>query len=64
MNQTIQNQATDPRPEVSVGHVGLATKSIKSSLEFFPMIGMRLVASMPNLAILELRGKKVLTQIQ
>lgn len=56
MNQLNTNHAADPRPEVSIGHVGLAASSFQSSLKFFQMIGMRLVASMPNFAILELRG--------
>lgn len=56
MNKVKDNQSADLRPEVSVGHVGLATSCLNSSAEFFQMIGMRLVANMSNLAILELRG--------
>ena len=56
MNQVEETRAVDPRPEVSIGHVGLSSSDFHSSLKFFQMIGMRLVASMPNMAILELRG--------
>ena len=46
----------DPRPPVWVGHVLLDTGDFDQTLKFFEFIGMRSVARMDALAVLELRG--------
>ncbi len=56
MNHSTHTIKPDPRPEVSVGHVGLTAHNFEASLEFFKMIGMRLVVSLSDFAVLELRG--------
>lgn len=46
----------DARPSVAIGHVGLAVHDFSASLEFLKNLGIRQVAHMPGMAILELRG--------
>ncbi|MEO0881726.1 MAG: VOC family protein [Pseudomonadota bacterium] len=50
------NHSKDTRPEVWVGHVSLKVRDFRQSLGFFNLIGMRQVARMPGLAVMELRG--------
>ena len=56
MKQIVQKFEKDLRPDVWIGHVGLATNDLEASVDFFRIIGMRIVVSMPQFAILELRG--------
>lgn len=46
----------EDRPEVWVGHISLKVRDFRQSLAFFNLIGMRQVARMPGLAVMELRG--------
>jgi len=46
----------DLRPPVWVGHVVLETDRIEESGEFMRKVGMRLIVSRPEVAVLELRG--------
>lgn len=46
----------DDRPPIWIGHVSLDTPTFEESLAFFVGLGMRQVAKMDNLAVLELRG--------
>ena len=47
---------TDQRPAVWVGHIAMHTTRVTESSEFMQSIGMRLVTSDDNFALLELRG--------
>ena len=49
-------ETTDVRPDISIGHLGLRVSHFKASFEFFKLVGARVVAQMPSMAILELRG--------
>ncbi len=47
----------DPRPPVWVGHIGPhVVDDLDASLEFYAKLGMRVVAQMASMAVLELRG--------
>ena len=47
----------DPRPPVWVGHIGPhIVDNLDEALEFYVKLGMRVVAEMPHMAVLELRG--------
>ena len=47
----------DPRPPVWVGHIGPhAVDDLDAALDFYVKLGMRVVAEMPRMAVLELRG--------
>lgn len=46
----------DPRPCVAIGHVSIAVSDIAALSEFYAAFGMRPVADLGTLAILELRG--------
>lgn len=46
----------DPRPDISIGHVGLKVENLKKSVAFFKLVGGRSVVQMPGMAIIELRG--------
>lgn len=48
--------AADQRPDISIGHLGLRVSKFEESLEFFKLVGARIVVQMPSMAILELRG--------
>ena len=61
MNTTLQHQndsdaAADPRPRFAIGHVGLWADDVDAVADFYEGIGMRSVARMSGMAILELRG--------
>ena len=47
---------SDRRPPVWVGHVGMCTKLVAESTKFMQLVGMRLVASDDDFAVLEMRG--------
>lgn len=47
---------TDQRPAVWVGHIAMHTARVTESCEFMQRIGMRLVTSDDDFALLELRG--------
>jgi len=51
-----KNDATDQRPDISIGHLGLRVSRFAESFEFFKLVGARVVVRMPGMAILELRG--------
>ena len=46
----------DTRSPIWVGHVFLEVAKFRDSYKFFSLLGMRRVARMPGLAVLELRG--------
>ena len=46
----------DDRPRFGIGHVSMPAADIDRLTEFYNGIGMRLVANMDRMAILELRG--------
>ena len=48
--------AGDERPRVWVGHVAMHTPLVDESSKFMQLIGMRLVASGDEFAVLEMRG--------
>ena len=53
------NQKTKPneqRPPVWIGHVAMYSTKVAESCEFMQRIGMRLVTTGDNFALLELRG--------
>ncbi|MDH3634935.1 MAG: VOC family protein [Gammaproteobacteria bacterium] len=47
---------TEKRPPVWIGHVAMHTSSLRESSEFMQLVGMRLIASGDEYAILEMRG--------
>lgn len=47
---------TAERPPVWVGHVAMHTTQIAESSEFMQLVGMRMIASGDEFAVLELRG--------
>ncbi len=49
-------KTTDMRPPVWVGHVGMHTKLVAESSKFMQLVGMRLIASDEDFAVLEMRG--------
>ncbi len=51
-----KQNTTDQRPTVWVGHIAMHTTRITESSEFMQSIGMRLVTSDDDFALLELRG--------
>lgn len=50
------NSSDTTRPPVWVGHVAMHTTQIGESTEFMQLLGMRLIASGDEFAVLELRG--------
>jgi catechol-2,3-dioxygenase len=46
----------DSRPPVWVGHVAMYTKLVTESSKFMQLVGMRLMASDEDFAVLEMRG--------
>ena len=50
------NNDVDPRPPVWVGHVAMYSASVAESSKFMQQIGMRLIASGDEFAVLEMRG--------
>lgn len=46
----------DERPPIWIGHVSMNTNAFEELLAFFVALGMRQVATMDDLAVLELRG--------
>ena len=54
--EKVSDLYSDPRPDVWVGHISLKVNDFRQSLAFFNLIGMRQVARMPGLAVMELRG--------
>ena len=50
------SKALTEKPDVWVGHISLNTKYFEQSIQFFEDVGMRCVAKMPDLCVLELRG--------
>lgn len=50
------DRAADERPRFAIGHVGLGATDVDAAADFYEAIGMRGVARMPGMAILELRG--------
>lgn len=46
----------DKRPPVWVGHVAMVTDAMAESTEFMQLVGMRLIASGDDFAVLEMRG--------
>ena len=55
MNPDISSDA-DLRPPVWVGHVAMYSPRVTESREFMQQIGMRLIASGDEFAVLEMRG--------
>ena len=55
MNRDTNNQA-DPRPPVWVGHVAMYSARVAESSKFMQQIGMRLIDSGDEIAVLEMRG--------
>jgi len=55
MNRDTNNDV-DPRPPVWVGHVAMYSASVADSSKFMQQIGMRLIASGDEFAVLEMRG--------
>ena len=53
---TLKNNAIDPRPDISIGHIGLNVKNFKDSIDFFELVGARIVMQTSGMAIVELRG--------
>ncbi|MEO0494700.1 MAG: VOC family protein [Actinomycetota bacterium] len=52
-----ESTQTDPRPAVAIGHIGPhRVTDLDAAVGFFEQLGMRTVAVMPAMAILELRG--------
>lgn len=49
-------QAQEARPDIAIGHIGLAVRNIQTSTEFFELLGARIVVSRESMAIAELRG--------
>ncbi len=49
-------KTTDSRPPVWVGHVAMYTKLVTESSKFMQLVGMRLIASDDDFAVLEMRG--------
>ena len=47
---------TEERPPVWVGHVAMHTTLIAESSEFMQLVGMRMIASGDEFAVLEMRG--------
>ncbi len=47
---------TDPRPRFAIGHIGLPAADVGRLASFYEDIGMRKVARLPGVAIIELRG--------
>ena len=47
---------TDQRPPVWVGHIAMHTPNIAESSEFMQLVGMRMIVSGDEFAVLELRG--------
>jgi len=47
---------TDKRPPVWIGHIAMYSAKVAQTCEFMQRIGMRLVTSDDNFALLELRG--------
>ncbi len=46
----------DPRPRFAIGHVSLPAGDVDAVADFYERLGMRSVARMKGMAILELRG--------
>ena len=53
---TQRNNPTEQRPPVWIGHVAMYSTKVAESCEFMQRIGMRLVTTGDNFALLELRG--------
>jgi hypothetical protein len=49
-------KTSDMRPPVWVGHVGIYTKLVAESSKFMQLVGMRLITSDDDFALLEMRG--------
>ena len=49
-------KTTEKRPPVWIGHVAMHTPSLRESSKFMQLVGMRLIASGDEYAILEMRG--------
>jgi catechol 2,3-dioxygenase-like lactoylglutathione lyase family enzyme len=47
---------TDLRPPVWIGHVAMYSPAVAETSQFMQLIGMRLVFSKDNFAVLEMRG--------
>ncbi len=50
------SSTSDTRPHFAIGHVGLTADDVGRLADFYHSIGMRKVARVPGIAILELRG--------
>ena len=50
------NNDIDPRPPVWVGHVAMYSARVAETSKFMQQIGMRLIASGDEFAVLEMRG--------
>jgi len=46
----------DERPPVWIGHIAMHSPKVNESSEFMQLIGMRLIASGEEFAVLEMRG--------
>jgi catechol 2,3-dioxygenase-like lactoylglutathione lyase family enzyme len=46
----------EERPSVAIGHVSLRVSEVESATRFYETLGLRVISSRPELAILELRG--------
>ncbi len=46
----------DPRPDISIGHVGLGVKDVSDAVAFFKLVGGRDLMHSARMAIIELRG--------
>ena len=60
----MDQDASNSRPPVWVGHIRLATDRLEASHEFMVQLGMRPIASGDNFAVLELRAGTHLVLLQ
>jgi hypothetical protein len=52
----IMSQTVDQRPPVAVGHVRLPATDVAAAAQWLEFVGLRPIANMADLAVLELRG--------
>ena len=50
------SDSINERPPIWVGHITLQVSNLSASLKFFLFVGMRQVAKLPGVTVLELRG--------
>ena len=54
--ETRSSDQADPRPRFAIGHLAMTAADVTALTEFYGDLGMRVVVSSPDFAILELRG--------